>query len=164
MTDELLDTVKAALDVIARCRKAGSRSFPKTGGVVIYSSDAAGEQAAIDIIDNAAALVTRCEQAEAALAALRQRWDDLIEQHDITLRRVSVLDEEVDAAEKELTALWRRLDIQVKDCLAAVEECRALRERHAAEVEKAFREGRHTDRLAGDTEAWLASEAKKELT
>jgi chromosome segregation ATPase len=66
-------------------------------------------------------MVTRCEQAEAALAALRQRWDDLIEQHDITLRRVSVLDEEVDAAEKELTALRQR-HAEAVEALTAIAE------------------------------------------
>jgi hypothetical protein len=85
-----------------------------------------------------------------------------------TARLTQVLAREYLSVQADLAALRQRHAEEVDDLRSAidtnVEIIKMLRQRHDEAVEKAFREGRHTDRLAGDTEAWLASEAKKELT
>ena len=97
MTPTNLPALREAVATIAARRQSGSSSFPREGGVVIYSTDLLGEKAVSDLVGAAPALLDELEaerekhdegayddmkaakdKAEADLAAARAVLDSTI--------------------------------------------------------------------------------------
>jgi hypothetical protein len=161
MNDDILATVKAALQEFAN---AGPTRLP-TGINERF------ERAYIHLVFNAEDwlrdLVAEVERERIETAHLReafvtmeraanQRETEVANAYDTIMNWEHTYRKDMDIALGERDRLQGLL-VQSNTALEA------LRLRHAEAVEQAFREGRHTDRLAGDTEAWLASEARAAL-
>ena len=57
-----LPALREAVATIAARRQSGSSSFPREGGVVIYSTDLLGEKAVSDLVGAAPALLDELER------------------------------------------------------------------------------------------------------